>query len=265
MAKKDKQAKALRRKRRKEKDSKHKSKNVSHVYKSFTENAPLYGCWVNQDWQTAGLAKLIVARKMATGLLMFAIFLIDMTKARVENCYGAANFTEEAFQRHVLAKDKEQGWDFFSSKLELVKEILAGVVTRQAKENTMPSEYSSCIKLVGSLEDYLQETLADSNPEAKALTLSYRCNDTEIAETELRQLPMLKELDDSIPLHRRFDWWEEQRRGLFKKKGPAIKLGRVILQTGDNLLQVEATDEKNLQYLNDSLLQYLGTSIVLKE
>jgi hypothetical protein len=262
-----KEEKALRRKHRKEKEDQRqgdKEHPTAMIYRVMNCEAQLYGCWINQDWKTAGIACVIVARKMNTGLLMMVIFWLDMVKHRIDNCFGAVNLTEEAFQRNVLQKEKKI--EFFNASLDLVKEVIATVVREiQKKEEELPENYFNCIRLVGSLDKYLtQEEAQPSRPIAQVAQwpqIVYTALNPESVETELFQLSMLQEAEDSMPGQRRFNWYDNKRRSLLSKE--ITPLANLILE--GTTLTVEVMEQSQMEHIKNSLLQYLGTSIALQE
>lgn len=259
---KNKEEKSLRRKHRKEKEQKRTGgkQEKSGVARLLTDQAPLHGCWINQDWKTMGYAYIVVARKMSTGLLMFATFWLDTVKGEVKQCFSAVNALEQTFQQTILNKDK--GIEFFSAELELVKELLATVSNHHMqKDIELPENFDDCLKLIGSLDDYWQKLEEQSPPPVSSpqnWRVIYSFSDRELIETELRQLPMLEECEDSAPEERRFGWWEEKKKWLLSK-GETSQLGVLILKNDELLL--ESNEEKLLDSLHNSLVKFLGTLI----
>jgi hypothetical protein len=256
-----KEEKALRRKHRKEKDQRQSSKSGNAtIYRLMSSEAPLHGCWLNQDWQAAGFACALIVRKMATGLLMCVMFWMNTAKGQMENCFGSINLTEEALQRNILHRE---GMEFLRADIELVKGVIATVVAKmEAKEEELPEHYHDCLKLVGSIEKYLQppeeEVPTTAPPEKPLPSIVYTTPDAEVVETELFQLPMLKESEESLPGRRRFVWSVPKRKFLFSKDETCI-LGYLTLQ-GDRLV-LEVVDEAQIKSLHSTLIKYLGTNI----
>ena len=258
MAKKNKEAKNLRRKKRKAKEpGRSKSTVMSRL---LNDQAPLHGCWVNRNWKTAGFAYLIIARKMTSGLLMFASFWLDLVRGNIDDCYVSTNITDEAFQRKILNRDPNI--DFFNISLDLAKEILATVVKKiEDTESELPEEYGQCLKLVGAIDSYLIP------PVEEPKDVTRFCYDLAIeferVDAELRQIPGLEEREDSTPERRLFDWTLAQRSGWFGRQSRMGEPANLILQA--DLLILEVADKKHAENFNRALLQYLGTTIVPKE
>ena len=258
-----KEDKTLRRKRRKEKEEVG-GNSVATIYRLMNSEAPLHGCWISQEWQTAGFACIVVARKMNTGLIMFVMFWLDLAKGIVEDCWGKINLTEERLQTHILRHDPKL--EFLQAELDLVKEVIAGVVAiSQKKGYALPDDYPNCLKLIGTVErpskPITPKSLA-SPTEAKHYKFIYATKDSEALETELLQLPMLQEAESSTLLQKRFLWSVAKKKHLFFKQENDI-WADLILE--GNSLTVEADDQTKLATIHSSLLNYLGTAIVLKE
>ena len=239
---------------RRKKKKEHKGKNAP-LSKLLNEHAPLLGCWVNQDWKTGGTAYLFVARKMATGLVMFSSFWIDTVKKIVTHCFFSVNLTEESFRREYLEKHAQL--KFFNIEMDLVKEILSDVL---AKKNPLPEEYAQCVRLIGTIRaeesEYLEKK-EEERSQSEVPRFHYRISDCEMVEAEIRQIPELEEMEESSPEERRFAWIQREK-GWFssKKSGP---LGFVVLKK--DILVLEVLEEQKGPSLNHSLLQYLGTCV----
>lgn len=260
-----KQEKTLRRKHRKEKEQRQPGKGSSAgMYRLMNSDAPLYGCWINQDWQAAGFACILLARKMSTGLLMFVMFWMNTVKGQLDECFGGVNQTEESFQRNILHRE---GMEFLRADLELVKELIASVVQKIEKRGEQPPErYYDCIKLVGASEKPLptaEEKIVDTAPVGKSLPrIVYDVIDPESLEAELFQLPELQEDEASTAAQRRFVWSVPKRKFLFSKHETSA-IAYLTLQ-GSHLV-LEVLDDSQIDALQSSLVKYLGTNIALQE
>ena len=241
------------------KDLRHKkNKSNSILSSSIAEHDPLYGCWINQEWKSAGYAYIVVARKRKTGLIAFAAFWIDVVKGIIEKCVMEWNCTEEFFQKNILKKNSDIA--FLGAELSVVRDIVMQADSKMQKnEKTFPDVYPVCKTILGAeQEKILEEKHPESIPE-KNLKISYTILNQESVEADLRQIGVLEESEESQPGYRCFDWKEEKKRGFFSISKEKFFLGKVVLE--NNKLWPEVFDEKNAQYLQNSLLQYLGTTI----
>ena len=239
-----------------------KRKNSNILSLAIAEHDPLYGCWINQEWKSAGYAYILIARKRKTGLIAFAAFWIDLVKGILDNCAIEWNCTEDFFQKNVLKKNPDIS--FFNAEISVAREIIENTEYKmQNNGKSFPEQYSVCKKILGAEEKNPVEKKQPENVSTmKNLEFFYEVLDHESAEADLRQIEVLEESEESQPGHRCFDWKEEKKRGLFSKSKEKSLLAKVILE--DNKLLLEILDEKKSEYLQDSLLQYLGTTISAK-
>jgi hypothetical protein len=62
---------------------------------------PIGECWVNDNWQEAGMANIIVARKHVTGNLTLGIYLVDTFALGVKNTFFRFNIRKEDYNELV--------------------------------------------------------------------------------------------------------------------------------------------------------------------
>lgn len=59
---------------------------------------PLYGCWIDAEWRArSGLARVVVARSQAPGLVLFGVYLVDYYCKGLKNCDTKTGVSEKAF------------------------------------------------------------------------------------------------------------------------------------------------------------------------
>ncbi|NUM34563.1 MAG: hypothetical protein HUU50_08470 [Candidatus Brocadiae bacterium] len=241
------------------KNVRHKqSKNTHLLSSSIAENEPLYGCWINQEWKSAGYAYIFVARKRKTGLIAFAAFWIDIVKDIIEKCAMECNSTEDFFQKNILKKNPDIA--FLAVEISLVQEIIFQAETKmQSSQKPLPDLYLDCKTMLGPEQEITKAKQPQNAPCKENFTFCYSVRDQESTEANMRQIDALEECEDSEPGHRSFHWKEQKKQGFFSKSKEKFCLGKVVLEK--DKLWLEVFDEKNAKYLQNSLIQYLGTSV----
>lgn len=237
----------------------------------LSDLAPLFGCWINQDWQTAGMAYVAVVRKMKTGLLMFAVFYLDIIKHRIENSYASVGVTEERFRKSFL-QDSEIA--FFQVELDLIKDLIAQQeIAMQDRGEPLPENYLICAKLLGprNLSSPASDTMikiqnsiasSTNGMAAPSPDLVYRAKDREIVETELRQIEFVEESQDSTQEQRKFIWQENKTKGLrFRKEKETV--AHLVLDAKE--LSVYLVDPHKKEHFDLAILQYLGSLVESKK
>jgi len=256
--------------KKKKSDKKRKKKNrplnkkSSAISKLLNASAPLHGCWINQDWKTMDYACVVVARKMKTGLIMFGSIWIDTANQQIEDCFSDVNLTEEWFYQHVLKRNTSI--DFLCIKLEFIIDLMAQTVAHMVKNHQkFPTGYSQSIKIIADHLPTEQESGKHFMYPKEETTerFIYDFQDRETVETELRQLSVLEEVEMSSPDARVFKWNAEERKAFFQKSEQKKIWGYIILH--DDYLSLEIMNENKIQYMQNALLQYLGTSISPRE
>ena len=72
-------------------------------------NYPLEGCWVQNGWQEAGLAVIVIARRQPDGLLLFGDYLVDHYCLGVKDCYTRTNIPRTVFYEQALPTLLKEG------------------------------------------------------------------------------------------------------------------------------------------------------------
>ncbi|NPV53077.1 MAG: hypothetical protein HPY71_06090 [Firmicutes bacterium] len=123
-----------------------------HILASGAQ-APLYGCWVNEDYKEAGMASVIVARRLPNGRLAFAAYLVDILGLGLKDCFGDMNATEEKFRARILDQGDE-GLKHVPCSLLLAQQLVWGGM-RYAQQNgfRIPWEFSTWQHIVGPLPE----------------------------------------------------------------------------------------------------------------
>lgn len=62
---------------------------------------PIFGCWVMENWQEAGLTPVVVAREQAPDKVIFGVCLVDLYCLGVKDAYANANFPRARFEREL--------------------------------------------------------------------------------------------------------------------------------------------------------------------
>jgi hypothetical protein len=61
----------------------------------------LYGCWLMNGWQDAGLTPVVVAREQEAGKLMFGVYMVDLYCLGVKDVYTRTDCSINTFQRDL--------------------------------------------------------------------------------------------------------------------------------------------------------------------
>lgn len=89
---------------------------------------PLEGCWIQKDWQEAGLAVIVIARRQPNGNIVFGNYLVDYYCLGLKNTYFNADIAPGEFQRSMLPRMFEHVGPLMEVSPALVHEIIYGAI-----------------------------------------------------------------------------------------------------------------------------------------
>jgi hypothetical protein len=70
----------------------------------YLQNArqyPLYGCWVMNGWEEAGITPVVVARTYENDRIMFACYMVDMYCLGIKDAYTRVDYSKDRFKRDL--------------------------------------------------------------------------------------------------------------------------------------------------------------------
>ena len=112
----------------------------------LNHNLELYGAWINSDWQSAGSAFVLLARKRPSGFLVFTSLAI--CGDRCDDCFTVERITEEKFRKEFI-----EGRKLLKTDIELIKDVLKKVIHANKEEGKdVPPDFYQCVKLIGSID-----------------------------------------------------------------------------------------------------------------
>jgi hypothetical protein len=96
---------------------------------------PIYGCWIMEDWESAGLAPVVVARQQAPGRIMFGLYLVDLYCLGMKDAFTRIDFSLNRFERELprLCSGAPE-----KCSIELAHEIIYGALEYAEKLGFQP-------------------------------------------------------------------------------------------------------------------------------
>jgi hypothetical protein len=86
-------------------------------------NLPLYKCWINDDWNTSGIATIFVSRKHVSENITLGFYLADLKCLGVKETFFQYNITEELLL-HKLEASREHDLNYVEISYELAHNII---------------------------------------------------------------------------------------------------------------------------------------------
>jgi hypothetical protein len=62
---------------------------------------PLYGCWIMEGWQDAGITPVIVAREEEPGKIMFGVYMVDLYCLGIKDVFTRTDYSLNRFEREL--------------------------------------------------------------------------------------------------------------------------------------------------------------------
>ena len=62
---------------------------------------PLYGCWIMEGWQDAGITPVIVAREQEPGKIMFGVYMVDLYCLGIKDVFTRTDYSLNRFEREL--------------------------------------------------------------------------------------------------------------------------------------------------------------------
>lgn len=96
---------------------------------------PLYGCWIMEGWQAAGLAPVVVAREQEPGRIMFGVYMVDIFCLGIKDVFTRTDYSLNKFERELprLCSGAPQ-----RCSVELAHEVIYGALEYAAKIGFQP-------------------------------------------------------------------------------------------------------------------------------
>ncbi|MBI5367063.1 MAG: hypothetical protein HZA54_08500 [Planctomycetes bacterium] len=113
---------------------------------------PLYGAWINEDYKTADVAIVLLARHHHPGHVHYAAFFVEDGLGVVE-CFGSGGCPEPSFQRLVKAPHLlGTAAPFMPCELVLAQELVLGGADLARKSGlSLPREFAAHAWIVGEM------------------------------------------------------------------------------------------------------------------
>lgn len=75
---------------------------LEHIHQA--RNYPIEGCWTVEEWNEAGLARVVIARRQPDGKVVFGCYLMDLYCLGLKDTFCNADVRAGAFRRDYLAQ-----------------------------------------------------------------------------------------------------------------------------------------------------------------
>ena len=103
--------------------------------KERARKLPVHTCLCNPDWDEASTAHIVLAKKMGNGEILFAVYLIDLFEAGLNETFYQIGLTEENFEAAMRESFPEEY--FGECDLSLAHNLIYGVVDHFEEEMGM--------------------------------------------------------------------------------------------------------------------------------
>ena len=70
-------------------------------YLKNARDYPILGCWVYAQWETSGIAPVIIARKQSEDRVIFGVCMIDLWCLGIKDAYANADISLSTFQKNL--------------------------------------------------------------------------------------------------------------------------------------------------------------------
>jgi len=98
---------------------------------------PIAGCWIRRDWETTGLAVIMIARRRPDGHIAFANYLVDLYCLGLKDTFCRTNVPPDRFHRGDLERAFPDAPPVSISP-ELAHEIIYGSIEYAAQFGFQP-------------------------------------------------------------------------------------------------------------------------------
>lgn len=75
---------------------------LRHIHQA--RSYPIEGCWIRRDWETTGLAVIVIARRQPNGNLVFGNYLVDLYCLGLKDTFYNANIPPGQFHQAYLGR-----------------------------------------------------------------------------------------------------------------------------------------------------------------
>jgi hypothetical protein len=104
-------------------------------YLQDARSYPLFGCWIMDEWQEAGITPVVVARKQDNDRIMFAVYMVDYYCLGIKDAYTRVEYSPNHFEREL---PKLCAGAPISCTVELAHELIYGALEYAEKLGFQP-------------------------------------------------------------------------------------------------------------------------------
>lgn len=182
------------RRRRQEKQRQTRVAQNHRIADYLSDRHEVHACYANAEWKEEGMASILLARRISSGTVSYAAFLVDALGMGLKDASCETEMPLSEFEEHVERMRSRVGAE--SMKLATAQHLVYGGIEVARKLNLrLPKQYERATRILGALPPGVQPDMSLFGQDGK---LHIFCNAHDLERRYLGDPRKLEERDDVV-------------------------------------------------------------------